>query len=80
MVVKTTSKRQVTFSARELEALGVGSGDRLDLSEGPGGFILRPRRVDGSRLGTLHARIPPAHPPFDIETFRKTPYGPTLRD
>ena len=57
-----------------MEALGVGPGDQLELSEGPDGFILRPRRVDRSRLGTLHARIPPAHPPFDIATFRKTPY------
>ena len=80
MVVKITSKRQVTFPARELEALGVGPGDRLDPSEGPGGFILKSRRVDRSRLGTLHARIPPAHPPFDIATFRKAPYDPALRD
>ena len=59
MVVKITSKRLVTFPVRELEALGAGPGGRLDLSEGPGGFILKPRRVDRSRLGTLHARILP---------------------
>lgn len=80
MIVKITSKRQVTFPARVLEALGVGPGDQLELIEGPGGYILRPRRVDRSRLGTLHDRIPPAHPPFDIATFRKTPYDPALRD
>ena len=80
MVVKITSKRQITFPARELEALGVGPSDRLDLSEGPSGLILKPRRVDRSRLGTLHARIPPAHPLFDIATFRKAPYDSALRD
>ena len=80
MVVKITSKRQVTYPARELEALGVGPGDRLELSEGPGGLILEPRRVARSRLGMLHARIPPTHPPFDIATFRKAPYDPALRD
>ena len=80
MVVKIASERQVTFPVRELEALGVGPGDRLDLSEGSGGFILKPRRVDRSRLGTLHARIPLAHPPFDMATFRKAPYDPALRD
>ena len=80
MVVKITSKRQVTFPARVLEALGVGPGDQLELSEGPDGFILRPRRVDRSRLGTLHAKIAPAHPPFDIEMFRNTPHDPALRD
>ena len=29
-----------------LEDLGVGPGDRLELIEGPDGFILRPRRID----------------------------------
>ena len=80
MIVKITSKRQVTFPARVLEALGVGPGDQLELSEAPDGFILRPRGVDRSRLGRLHARIPPAHRPFDIATFRKAPYDPVLRD
>ena len=80
LVVKITSKRQVTLPARELEALGVGPGDRIELSEGPGGFILKPRRVDRPLLGMLHARFPPVHPPFDIATFRKAPYDPALRD
>ena len=35
MIVKVTSKRQVTFPARVLDALGVGPGDQLELSEGP---------------------------------------------
>ena len=51
MVVKITSKRQLTFPARELEALGVGPGGRIELSEGPDGFILKPGHVDRSRLG-----------------------------
>ena len=55
MVVKITSKRQVTFPARVLDALGVGPGDQLELEEGPDGFILRPRRIDLSRLGVRHA-------------------------
>jgi len=70
MIVKITSKRQVTFPARVLDALGVGPGDQLELEEGPDGFILRPRRVDLSRLGGLRDKIPPGHPPFDIRKFR----------
>ncbi|MGH8478460.1 MAG: AbrB/MazE/SpoVT family DNA-binding domain-containing protein [Gammaproteobacteria bacterium] len=31
MIVKFTAKRQVTFPARVLEALGVKPGDRLEL-------------------------------------------------
>ena len=80
MVVKITSKRQVTFPARVLDALGVGPGDQLELNEGPDGFILRARRVDYSRLGTLRSNIPPGHPPFDIDMFRKKAYDPALRD
>ena len=53
MFVKITSKRQVTFPARVLEALGVGPGDQLELQQAPNGFILRPRRIDYARLGTL---------------------------
>ena len=43
MIVKITSKRQVTFPTRVLDALGVGPGDRLELIEGSDGFRLRPR-------------------------------------
>ena len=80
MLVKITSKRQVTFPARVLDAMGVGPGDHLELSEGPDGFILRPRRIDYSLLGTLADKILPGHPPFDIGVFRKGTYDPALRD
>ena len=80
MVVKITSKRQVTFPARVLDALGVGPGDQLELEEGPDGFILRPRRIDVSRLGGLRDKIPPGCPPFDLQAFREQPYDPSLRD
>ena len=80
MLLKITSKRQVTFPARVLDAMGLKPGDRIELSEGPDGYLLRPRRIDYSRLGTLAAKIPKGHPPFDIRTFREEPYDPALRD
>ena len=80
MFVKITSKRQVTFPARVLDALGVGPGDRIELLEGSDGFILRPRRIDYSRLGTLRDKITPEHPPFGIRDFREQGYDPALRD
>ena len=80
MIVKITSKRQVTFPARVLDALGVGPGDRLELKEGPDGFILRPKRIDYSRLGTLHNKIRRGHGMFDLQAFREKAYAPALRD
>ncbi len=80
MIVKITSKRQVTFPARVLEVLGVGPGDQLELQQGPDGFILRARRIDLSLLGGLRDKIPPGHPPFDISKFREEGYDPALRD
>ena len=82
MIVKITSKRQVTFPARVLKAMGVGPGDQLELEESPKGFILRPRRIDLSKLGTLRDKIPSGHPPFDIRKFRdqrEQGYGPSIR-
>ena len=80
MFVKITSKRQVTFPARVLDALGVSPGDHLELQESPDGFLLRPRRIDLSLLGGLRDKIPPDHPPLDINKFREEGYDPALRD
>ena len=80
MIVKITSKRQVTFPARVLDALGVQAGDQLELEEGPDGYTLRPRRVDLTRLAPLRAKIRPGHPPLDLETFRSQPHRPSLRN
>lgn len=80
MVLKITSNREVTLPSEVLDALGVGPGDQLEIIEGPDGFILKTGRIDYSRLGTLKDKIPPGHPPFDIESFREQPYDPSLRD
>ena len=80
MIAKITSKRQVAFPAPVPDALGVGPGDQLELEECRDGFTLRPRRTDYSGLGTLRNKIPPGHPPFEIERFRKEPHDPAFRD
>ena len=80
MIVKVTSKRQVTFPARVLDALGVQPGDQLEIEEGPDGFTLRPRRIDSSRLAPLRDKIRPGHPAFDLSSFREQSYDPALRD
>ncbi len=71
MVIKITSKRQVTFPANVSDAPGVGPGDQIELEEGPNGFILRPRRIDYFRLGTLHGKIRRGRGTFDLQAFRE---------
>ena len=80
MLLKITSKRQVTFPARVLGEMGLKPGDRLELSEGPDRYLLRPRRIDYSRLGTLANKIPKGRLPFDIRIFRGEAHDPALRD
>lgn len=80
MIVKLTSKRQVTFPARVLEALGVVPGDQLELVEGPDGFLLRPRRIDRQRLAPLRNKLLRGQGTFDIDAYRTEVHDPTLRD
>lgn len=80
MLVKITAKRQVTVPAQVLEALGVKPGDRLELLEGPDGFILRPRKVDPERPAPLRGKLRRAAGTFDLEAFRKQPHNAALRD
>lgn len=80
MFVKITSKRQVTFPARVLEALGVKPGDRLEIHEGPQGFTLQARSIDRAQLAPLREKLRRGRGTFDIETFRKQPHDRKLRD
>jgi AbrB family looped-hinge helix DNA binding protein len=80
VLAKITSKRQVTFPATVLAALGVGPGDRLEILESPEGFILRPRRVDRSKLAPLRGTLQPGAVAFDLHSFRSHPHEPALRD
>lgn len=80
MLVKVTSKRQVTFPAEVLDALGVGPGDRLEIQEVPEGFLLRPHRVDRARLAPLREKLRKGVGSFHIDRFREDAGDPTLRD
>ncbi len=80
MLITITSKRQVTFPAHVLDALGVKPGDRLELHASPDGFLLRARRVDASRLAPLRGKLNPQAPAFNIHAFREQTHAPALRD
>ncbi|MBI2375071.1 MAG: AbrB/MazE/SpoVT family DNA-binding domain-containing protein [Deltaproteobacteria bacterium] len=80
MLVRVTSKRQVTFPAQVLRSLGVEPGDSIELIEGPDGFLLRPRRIDHSRLAPLSGKLRRGAGTFDLDTFRAEVHDPALRD
>lgn len=80
MRVKITAKRQVTFPAHVLDSMGAKPGDYLEVIEAPDGFLLKPRRIDESRLAPLRGLIPADHPAFSTRDFREETYDPTLRD
>jgi len=80
MLVKITSKRQVTFPASVLKALGVKPGDRLEVIENEDGFLIRPQRIDLSRLAPLRGKLPKGRGTFDLTAFRDQDHDPALRD
>lgn len=71
MLVTITSKRQVTFPAAVLAALGVNAGDRLELHPSPDGYLLRAKWVGRSRLAPLKGKLPKPGTAFNIDTFRE---------
>ena len=73
MIVKINAKRQVTLPAYVLDALGAKSGDRIDLVQGPEGFVQRPQQIDSSRLAPLSGKLPGGEGSFDLESFRSKP-------
>ena len=80
MLLKVTSKRQVTFPAAVLESMGASPGDHLEIQETVHGFILRSHRIDRTKLAPLKNKISKDLESFDINTFRKQPYEKSLRD
>ena len=80
MIVKITSKRQVTLPARVLDALGVGPGDRLELVECSDSLRLRPHRIRRDRLAPLRGKLDKGLGTFDLESFRSKGHDPALRD
>lgn len=80
MIVKLTSKRQVTFPARVLEEMGVEPGDQMELVESEDGYLLRPRRVIAERLAPLRDKLARGQGTFDLEAFREQRHDPSLRD
>ena len=80
MLLKITYKRQMTFPAHVLDAMGVGLYATGCNSYQAPMEPFQPRRIDDSRLDTLRGKIPEGPPPFDIQAFREKSYDLALRD
>jgi AbrB family looped-hinge helix DNA binding protein len=80
VIVRFTSKRQVTFPKRVLEHFKLKVGDSLELSETENGVIIRPRRFSRERLAPLRHQIPDNSPPLDLDAVRHAAHESDLRD
>ena len=79
MLIKVTSKRQVTFPAAVLEALGAVPGSHLEIQPRADGFLLRARGIDRSKLAPLRSIIAKGTKPFDVKAFREQRHEPENR-
>ena len=79
MLVRVTSKRQVTFPAQVLKTMGVRPGDRIRLEEGPDGFVLRPQTINPALLAPLREKLRRGCGSFDLAAFREQRHDPALR-
>lgn len=80
MLIKVTSKRQVTFPAAVLEALGAEPGSHLEIQPRGDGFLLKARVIDRSKLAPLRSMVGKEKEAFDLEKFREERHDPSLRD
>lgn len=80
MIVKMTSKRQVTFPREVTDKLSLKKGDVLHLSATPDGILIRPHRFDPEKLAPLRDKINRDTPAPDFETIRHASSSdPSLR-
>ena len=80
MILKMTSKRQVTFPKAVVEKFHLKAGERLSVQETDDGILIRPHRLDIARLAPLRKKIPHNLPAPDYETVRHASLDPRLRD
>lgn len=81
MIVKMTSKRQVTFPKQVMQRLNLKEGDTLQISETNDGIVIRPLRFDINKLAPLRSKIDMNLPPPDIDEMRHAyVLDPSLQD
>jgi AbrB family looped-hinge helix DNA binding protein len=77
---KITSKRQVTFPKRVMDAMGLKAGDSIEIEQRADGFFIRPCRIREEMLAPLRGKVTTDKGPFNVEEFRDARKDPALRD
>lgn len=81
MIVKMTSKRQVTFPRQVVDRLGLKEGDTLQISEAVEGFVIKPHRFKPEKLAPLRDKINPKLSAPNLDKIRHAAaQDPSLRD
>lgn len=80
MIIKVTSKRQVTFPKRVMERLRLREGDSLFVSETKDGILIKPHRFDISKLAPLRGKIPTNLSTPNLDEIRHASLLQHLRD
>jgi AbrB family looped-hinge helix DNA binding protein len=80
MIAKIASKGRITLPAEVLVELGVRPGDSLEILKTANGFLIRPHRVDTSKLAPLAGALRRGKGSFDLERFRTQHHERSLRD
>lgn len=81
MIVKMTSKRQVTFPRHVVEKLQLKEGDALQISETRDGILIKPHRFHPEKLAPLRHLINAELPAPDLNLIRHAAsLDPSLRD
>ena len=79
MIVKITSKRQVTFPKQVMEKLHLHEGDILTLSETDEGILIKPHRFNINDFAPLRDKIEKDLPLPDLDTIRHASLDKNLR-
>lgn len=81
MIVKMTSKRQVTFPRHVVEKLQLKEGDALQILETRDGILIKPHRFHPEKLAPLRHLINAELPAPDLNLIRHAAsLDPSLRD
>lgn len=80
MLLKVTSKRQVTFPKHVMDSLRIRRGDTLRLVETQSGLLLKSGRFDPGKLAPLRGKFSPDLPAPDLGAIRHAAHDPKLRD